>query len=118
MNQLIKLSIDTIRYIAYFPLMLLPLTAYLIMPHKRKQLLLEDLDAFYRVEIQRNKFSNITAFYRMMVNYNAFRNVFYYRCSHLSKLIKWTLYEDKTLKIRTSQIGGGYLYSTWHLNAD
>jgi len=70
-------------------------------------MLLEDLDAFYRVEYQRKRLSDITAFYRLMVEYPAFRNVFYHRLWYFSILISWILPKWKTLEINALKVGGG-----------
>lgn len=102
-----RTTIKGLKYLRYFPQMLPALIFYLIMPGKRKKLLLEDLDAFYRVEYQRQRLSDITAFYRLMVEYNAFRNVFYYRLKPFHNMICWLMPKCKTLEIRVQQIGGG-----------
>ena len=102
-----KRTIRGLKYLRYFPQMIPALIFYLLMPFNRKKILLEDLDAFYRVEYQRKRLSNITAFYRLMVEYDAFRNVFYYRLKPFHNMICWFMPKCKTLEIRVLQIGGG-----------
>ncbi len=97
----------TLRYTLYFPFVLPSLFAYLLLSGKRKKMLLSDLEAFYRVEYQRERLSNITAFYRLMVEYPAFRNVFYHRLWYFSILVSWILPKWKTLEINTLKVGGG-----------
>ncbi len=100
-------TINSIKYILYLPLVLPSLIVYLLFWGKRKKMLLSDLDAFYRVEYQRERLSNITAFYRLMVEYPAFRNVFYHRLWYCSILVSWILPKWKTLEINTLKVGGG-----------
>lgn len=96
-----------LKYLRYFPQMLPSIFFYFLLFGNRKKLLLEDLDAFYKVEYQRKKLCNLTAFYRLMVEYNAFRNVFYYRLKPFHNMICWLMPKCKTLEIRVPQIGGG-----------
>lgn len=100
-------SINLIKYGLYLPFVSPSLIVYLLLSGQRKKILSEDLDAFYRVEYQRKRLSNITAFYRLMVEYPAFRNVFYHRLWYFSILISWILPKWKTLEINTLKIGGG-----------
>jgi hypothetical protein len=78
--------------------------------------LLEDIQAFYKVEIQKPIKSYFGAFYKLMVKYPAFRNVFYHRLGYCAFLVRWTVRERNTLEINTVKIGGGYLYPTWDIN--
>lgn len=95
------------NYLRYFPQMLPALVFYLLLAGKRKKLLIEDLNAFYKVEYNTKRLSNITAFYRLMVEYDAFRNVFYYRLKPFHNMICWFMPECKTLAIRVLHLGGG-----------
>lgn len=114
---LIRRTLMGLKYLRYFPQMLPAIFFYLFLLGNRKKLLLEDLDAFYRVEYQRKRLSDITAFYRLMVEYNAFRNVFYYRLKPFHNMICWFMPSCKTLALRSLKIGGG-IYSTWHFVAN
>lgn len=100
-------TVNGIKYTFYFPLLLPSLIAYVILFGKRRKKLKEDLEAFYKIEYQHKRLSDITAFYRLMIEYPAFRNVFYHRLWYLAVLIRWILPQHKTLEINTMQIGGG-----------
>lgn len=103
----VRRAINGMMYLRYLPQMLPAIILYFLMPSARKRLLIEDLNAFYRVEYQRKRLSNITAFYRLMVEYDAFRNVFYFRLGRIANLICWFMPRWKTLSIRTLKIDGG-----------
>lgn len=108
----IKRTIKGLLYLRYLPQMFPSIIFYFLMPAGRKKLLLEDLDAFYRVEYQRKRLSDFTAFYRLMVEYDAFRNVFYYRLKPFHNMICWFMPKCKTLEIRVLKIGGVFIYNT------
>jgi serine O-acetyltransferase len=95
------------KYPFYFPFLILPSIAYLLLFGKDKENLIFDIEAFYRVEIQKKIKSYYGAFYRLMVSYPAFRNVFYHRLGRTSFLFDWTLRRRNTLEINTNKIGGG-----------
>lgn len=96
-----------LKCLRYLPQMLPASLAFCCLKGCRKKLLIEDLEAFYRIEYQTRRMCDFTAFYRLMVEYNAFRNVFYYRLGYFGNLISWVLPINKTLSIRTAKIGGG-----------
>jgi hypothetical protein len=73
--------------------------------------LLEDIQAFYKVEIQKTIKSYFVAFYKLMVKYPAFRNVFYHRFGYCAFLVRWALRERNTLEINTKKIGGVFISS-------
>lgn len=104
-----KRTILGLKYLRYFPQMLPAVIVFLLLSGNRKELLLEDLNAFYRVEYHAIRLSNFTAFYRLMVDYDAFRNVFYYRLKPYHNMICWFMPKCKTLAIRVLQMGGGYI---------
>lgn len=107
LKRRIRLTIKGIKYLRYLPQMLPSCLFFFSLRGKRKAMLLEDLDAFYKIEYQTKRLCDFTAFYRLMVEYNAFRNVFYYRLWYFGDLMSWLLPKCKTLEIRTLQIGGG-----------
>ena len=106
-KYIVKRTIKGLRYFRYFPQMLPALIFYLLMFGNRKKLLLEDLNAFYKIEYHAKRLSNVTAFYRLMVDYDAFRNVFYYRLKPFHNMICWFMPKCKTLALRALQIEGG-----------
>lgn len=105
-------SLLGLKYLRYLPQMLPACIIYFVLPSKKKTLLIEDIEAFHKVEYSSARMSDVTAFYRLMVEYEAFRNVFYYRAGLAGKAISWLIPKCKTPAIRSLSVGG-YLYSTW-----